>query len=347
MSNAGSLLGQLLGAALSNGGVRNGQANSANGLPGALGDVLGQVLGGGASRGGATGGAGGLGDLLGQVLGGATSRGSGNSQTGPSGGLSDILGQVLGGGQGGQTGPSGGLGDLLGQVLGGGTAGGASPQGSSRGTSGGLADLASEALGRGGSSSVPSTGSSPAPAPQQAPGGGTQPAGGNDLVKYGGLAVIGMLAFNAFRKWQAQGTQGRANFVSDFAEGQHGFTPAEAPGGPEAFSNVLLQAMIAAAQADGQIDQDEFNHILGGLEKAGASNADREALMEYLSTPVDPQVLVDAAVNPQAASEIYVASLMAIKPDNPAEKKYLDDLARRLGVDPGLKAQLDTALAGV
>ncbi len=345
MADAGSLLGQLLGAALSNGGVRGGQGSSANGLPGALGDVLGQVLGGGASRGGGSSGAGGLGDLLGQVLGGGAQRSGGT--TGPSGGLSDILGQVLGGGsQGGQTGPTGGLGgglgDLLGQVLGGGAAGGSSQGGSSRGTSGGLADLASEALGGSASS-----GSSPvpAPAPQTAPKGGTQPAGGNDLVKYGGLAVIGMLAFNAFRKWQAQGGQGRSNLVSDFAESESGFTPAEAPGGPEAFSNVLLSAMVAAAQADGQIDQDEFNRIIGGLEKIGASSTDRQELIEYLSTPVDPQILVDAAVNPQAASAIYVASLMAIQPDHPAEQRYLSNLAHRLGIDAGLKAQLDAELA--
>lgn len=357
MADAGSLLGQLLGAALSNGGVRGGQGgnNAANGLPGALGDVLGQVLGGGASRTiGSSGGAGGLGDLLGQVLGGGSGRGQ--SGSGPSGGVNggigDILGQVLGGGTS-QSGPSGGLGgslgDILGQVLGGGAAQGGGQGGAPRGGSlgGSLGDLAGAALGGGSSGSVPSSSPShvPAPAPSNAPSGGTQPAGGNDLVKYGGLAVIGMLAFNAFRKWQSQGTQGRSNFVSDPAAGQDGFALANVPGGPEVFSNVLLAAMVAAAQADGQIDQDEFNRIVGGLEKIGASGADQQALIEYLSVPVDPQILVSAAVTPQAASAIYVASLMAIQPDHPDEQKYLTDLASRLGIDPALKAQLDSDLA--
>lgn len=348
MADAGSLLGQLLGAALSNGGVRGGQGgnHASSGLPGALGDVLGQVLGGGAARsGGSSGGAGGLGDLLGQVLGGGASRGQ--STSGPSGGLNgglgDILGQVLGGGSS-QSGPSGGLsgslGDILGQVLGGGAAQGGTARGGN--TGGGLGDLADTALGGGSSGSVPSAGSPHVPTP--APSGGTQPAGGNDLVKYGGLAVIGMLAFNAFRKWQAQSGQGRAGFVSDSAAGQ-GFAIANVPGGPEAFSNVLLAAMVAAAQADGQIDQDEFNRIVGGLQKIGASGTDQQALIEYLSVPVDPQLLVSAAVTPQAASAIYVASLMAIQPDHPDEQKYLTDLASRLGIEPALKAQLDSDLA--
>ena len=357
MADTGSLLGQLLGAALSNGGVRGGQVgnNAANGLPGALGDVLGQVLGGGAARsGGASGGAGGLGDLLGQVLGGAT---RGQSTSGPSGGLGgglgDLLGQVLGGGAT-QSGPSGGLsgglGDLLGQVLGGGAAQGGAQGGAPRGGSlgGGLGDMADAALGSGASSSVPSTGSShlpsPSPAPKSAPSSSTQPAGGNDLVKYGGLAVIGMLALNAFRKWQAQGGQGRSNFVSD-PSAADGFVISNVPGGPEAFSSVLLAAMVAAAQSDGQIDQDEFNRIVGGLEKIGASGADQQALIEYLSVPVDPQILISAAVTPQAASAIYVASLMAIQPDHPAEQRYLAQLASRLGIDPALKAQLDVELA--
>ncbi|MGE4373966.1 MAG: tellurite resistance TerB family protein [Xanthobacter sp.] len=355
MADAGSLLGQLLGAALSNGSVRNGgQSGNTGGLQGALGEVLGQVLGGGArgSSASSQGGAGGmLGDILGQVLGGGASQGGAarpqSNASGLPGGLGDILGQVLGGGssQGSSAsgGLPGGLGDLLGQVLGGGAAQGSS---ASRGSGGGLSDMVTDALGGSGSAptSVPSSsGSASVPAPTQ-PASSGKASGGNDLVKYGGLAVIGMLAFNAFRKWQAQQGGEASRLMADVEPSEVVFDPEKMPGGPEAFSAVLLNAMTAAAQADGEIDADELNHITAGLSKAGVSTDDREALVRYLTTPVNPQTLIDAATTPQAAMEIYAVSAMAIRVDSVAEQQYLDNLAQALKIDPGLKAQLDRDL---
>ncbi|UJX44907.1 tellurite resistance TerB family protein [Xanthobacter sp. YC-JY1] len=368
MAGTGDLLGQLIGAALGSGSVRGGGAQQGGGgLPGGLGDILGQVLGGGGQRGG-SGGApsglpGGLGDILGQVLGGGGQRGgSGGAPSGLPGGLGDILGQVLGGGRGApQGGPSGGasggssggLEDILGQILGGGRAGGPSGGstqggGMSGGTGGDLGDFASDALGRGGSGQaggytppeMPSDYRQPQPSPQP----GHQPSGasgGGSLIKYGGLAVIGMLAWKALRKWQA-GSGGRSAFSSGTPDAA--FSPAAAPGGPEAFSGVLLSAMAAAAQADGEIDEDEVSRIGGGLERMGAGSPERDALIAILTTPVDPNEVVAAATTPEAALQIYAASALAIRPDNDAEHAYLDWLAGALGIDPGLKAQIDGEL---
>jgi len=117
-----------------------------------------------------------------------------------------------------------------------------------------------------------------------------------------------------------------------------------APGGPDAFSQVLLTAMAAAAQADGAIDQEEFERIAGGLSRFGVQNADREALLAYLRTPVDPQAVVRAATTPAAAMQIYAASAMAIRPDSAVERQYLADLAHAIGLDSSLKAQIDADL---
>lgn len=368
MAGTGDLLGQLIGAALGSGSVRGGGAQqTGGGLPGGLGDILGQVLGGGQRGGaggsGAGGGAqGGLGDILGQVLGGGQRGGAGGAPSGLPGGLGDILGQVLGGGRGApQGGPSGGaaggssggLEDILGQILGGGAGGpsGGSTQGGgmSGGAGGGLGDLASEALGRGGSSTVggypqpepvpPSDYRQPQPSPQ--PGHQPSSSGSSDLMRYGGLAIMGMLAWKAYRKWQA-GAGGRAAFTSGTPDAA--FSPAAAPGGPEAFSGVLLSAMAAAAQADGEIDEDEVSRIGGGLERMGAGSPERDALIAILTTPVDPNEVVAAATTPEAALQIYAASALAIRPDNDAEHAYLDWLAGALGIDPGLKAQIESEL---
>lgn len=352
MADAGSLLGQLIGAALGNDSVRGGGAGGGSGLDQILKSVLeGAGQGGQGAPAGQSGGLpGGLGDILGQVLGGGMS--GGRTQGGASGlpgGLGDILGQVLGGGGqrpggtgdggGATTGLPGGLGDILGQILGGGSApaGGGMSGGS---TGGSLGDLAQASLGGPATTSAPTPYPTPAPAPAPSP---APQSGSGDLVKYGGMAVIGMLAWNAFRKWQSQSGGGRSAFTSGAPEAA-GFAPAAAPGGADAFSGVLLSAMAAAAQADGQIDQEELERITGGLSRFGTAAPEREALISFLTTPVDPQQVVDAATSPEAALQIYAASAMAIRPDSAAEKQYLASLALALGIDPGLKAQVDADL---
>ncbi|MEP9353809.1 DUF533 domain-containing protein [Xanthobacter sp. KR7-65] len=345
----GEILGQILGAALGGGSVRRGGAASQR-LPGGLEDILGQVLGGAGGRGGSGGNPGlpgGLGDILGQVLGGGAGRTGGAS--GLPGGLGDILGQVLGGGRSpsgrpGGAGPSGGIEDILGQILGGGPSGGSTAGGgiSGGGTRGGsLGEIAADALGRGGSAPQPQGDLDPLPSPTPRHDTAPSASGGNDLMKYGGLAIIGMLAWKAFRKWQAS-----AGGRSAFASGTPGaaFSPAAAPGGPDAFSGVLVAAMAAAAQADGEIDQDEVARITSGLDRIQAGGGDQDALAAILTTPVDPREVIEAATTPEAALQIYAASALAIRPDNAAEYRYLNGLAEALGIDPGLKAQLEAEL---
>ncbi len=345
---AGDILGQLLGAALNSGSVRSAGANA--GSSGGLGDLLGQVLGGlqqgGAPQAGAPQGgmAGSLGDILGQVLGGAAGKpGQAGAPAGLPGGLGDILGQVLGGAQGGPQGGApgglpGGLGDILGQILGGGAAAGGA--GTSTGGGGSLGQMAGDALGGAPTTTAPA----PAPIPQSAPvpapapsADGTMPSGGGDLMKYGGIAVIGMLAFNAFRKWQQQSGQSGGITTSNFH-------PSQAPGGATAFSQVLANAMAAAAQSDGKLDQDEVNRVAAGMQKLGAGAMDPQALIQFLSTPVDPQAVVNAATTPESALQIYAASVMAVRPDDPAEVAYLNNLAQALGINPQLKAQVEQDL---
>jgi uncharacterized membrane protein YebE (DUF533 family) len=174
-------------------------------------------------------------------------------------------------------------------------------------------------------------------APDQAPASG----GMNDVVKYGGIAVLGMLAYKALRNWQA--SQGGAAAASPAPSGG-GFLPNQMPVSGEEFSNVLTQAMIAAAQADGVVDEGEQQRLVGALQKLGASDADRQAVANQLRRRIDPQSIVAAAKTPEMALEIYAASAMAITIDSPAERQYLDGLAASLRIDPGLKAHVEQAV---
>ena len=54
-----------------------------------------------------------------------------------------------------------------------------------------------------------------------------------------------------------------------------------------------------------------------------------------MTKPLDIQALIASAKNqPTLAAQIYAASLLAIEVDTPAEKKYLDQLAAGLGLNP-------------
>jgi uncharacterized membrane protein YebE (DUF533 family) len=41
------------------------------------------------------------------------------------------------------------------------------------------------------------------------------------------------------------------------------------------------------------------------------------------------------------AAQMYIASVMLVDEENFMEKSYLDELARQLKLDPGLKAELE------
>jgi uncharacterized membrane protein YebE (DUF533 family) len=338
MEMAGSLLEQMMEAAMKNGGLKGGATPNQGGL----GDILGQVLGGGAQGGSA---GGGLGDILGQVLGGQASGAGGRAQPG-GGGLGDILGQVLGGTQGGRAG--GGLGDILGQVLGGAQAGGGRTGGGT--VSGGGGTLGDAFRSRkisvdGGPgraspdedievrSNKPAPRSTPGQPAPSSPGGIEIPA---NLKKYGGIAILSILAWKVLQSYQ--------NKTGAAAPKTEGFNPTNAPGGAEGLSDTLVTAMIGAMQADGRVDQTEQQELLGQLDKLGVDSAERQDLAKRLGTPVDVASIVKAATTPEIAVQIYAASAMAISIDSPEERQYLDQLAQQLKIEPGLAAQVEKTI---
>jgi uncharacterized membrane protein YebE (DUF533 family) len=177
-----------------------------------------------------------------------------------------------------------------------------------------------------------------------------QPSGeaGGALLKYGGLAILGALAYKAYANWQAEqaarGGSTGAGAQPLSPPGDTGFNPMRA-GDPEALSDLLMTAMVAATQADGVVDAEEQRRILGKLDSVGMSGADREALARQLTQPVDPRDLVRAATTPETAAQVYAASALAVSVDTTAERRYLDSIAAALNIDPGLKAQLERAVA--
>lgn len=233
---------------------------------------------------------------------------------------SDLLEQLLRAGQGSQT-PQGrggvssqdglgGLGGLLGGLLGGGSA---------TGGAGGLGGLLGGLLG-GGSAGGSSQGRS---------------AGGTN---YAALASLGMMAFQAYQSWQrsqAAAPQQAVRTVDQLSE-------------PEAedHSHAVLRALIAAAKADGRIDKQEEQLIFAEIKCQTSDPQLQQWLDEEVSKPLDAADVAQSAQDPAMAAEMYLASVMLMDDQQPAERAYLDELASALQIDPTLQVRLEQQAKG-
>jgi len=159
-------------------------------------------------------------------------------------------------------------------------------------------------------------------------------------LKYGGIAAVGALAYNAWQQHRANQAAGPVAPAQPApaagAElpppppGSAFLPPASDTAATNALGLTLVRAMIAAANADGRLDSDEMQAILGRVGDLELSAMDKARLMDELSQPVEIDQLVTAATSPEVATEIYVAALMAIEVDTAGERLWLRELASRL-----------------
>lgn len=156
---------------------------------------------------------------------------------------------------------------------------------------------------------------------------------GGKVLTYGGLAALGVIAYKAYNNWQAsQGLAGQREpqtidrLPADQAE-EH--------------SQAILRALVAAAKADGHVDERERELIEGEFVKINDDRQFRQWLHAELDKPLDPAEVARAARTPEIAAEMYIASLILVDEEHFMERAYLDELARQLNLAPALKAELE------
>ncbi|SHF37369.1 Protein of unknown function [Microbulbifer donghaiensis] len=120
--------------------------------------------------------------------------------------------------------------------------------------------------------------------------------------------------------WRKAGRGGLFGFAANDSS-PHGQEQAE----------LMLHAMVAAAQADGEIDAQEQRNILGALEGQLERSELRE-LQQLLATPVNIDEVLERVQDPATAFDIYLVSAMTINEDNAREHAYMDELAAKLGI---------------
>ncbi|MCX2901303.1 tellurite resistance TerB family protein [Pseudomonas mandelii] len=235
---------------------------------------------------------------------------------------SDLLEQLLRGQASQRTGAAssqggigGDLGGLLGGLLGGGSAG------SSMG-GGGLGGLLGGLLGGG---------SALGGAPQGR-------AGRSGGMNYAALASLGMMAFQAYQAWQ----RNQASAPQDTPQ------TANLLAGPELeeHSHAILRALIAAAKADGRIDDNEKHMISSEIGRHTDDPQLQQWLDNEVARPLSAADVAQSATDPGIAAEMYLASVMLVDDQQDAERAYLDELAAALSIDPQLQVQLEHQAKG-
>ncbi|MGE8187587.1 tellurite resistance TerB family protein [Pseudomonas sp. NPDC086278] len=156
---------------------------------------------------------------------------------------------------------------------------------------------------------------------------------GGKVAIYGGLAALGVIAYKAYGNWQAQ--QGTAPKTEPQTLDR--LPPAQV----ELHSQAILKALVAAAKADGHVDDRERALIEGEFTKLDNDQELQRWLHAELSKPLDPAEVARAASTPEMAAEMYIASVMLVDEESFMEKSYLDELARQLKLEPGLKIELE------
>jgi uncharacterized membrane protein YebE (DUF533 family) len=121
--------------------------------------------------------------------------------------------------------------------------------------------------------------------------------------------------------------------------------PASATAGPREQDAVLLiRAMIAAANADGAIDQEERQRILDKFRDADLSAEEHSFLVNELFSPASLENIVCQVSSEGMARQVYGASLLAVDVDTDAERTYLQTLGQRLGLSQAERERMHQAL---
>ena len=169
-------------------------------------------------------------------------------------------------------------------------------------------------------------------------------------VTYGGAAMLGGLAYKAFQKYRDNSstytapaeTKAHSDIDSSLPEQNfHQQAVISAQNQQQSFELILMKAMIAAAKADGHIDNQEQQKIFQAVQKMDLSTADKGLLFDCMQQDISIADLAGAPRSIELNAEIYLASCLVIDLDHAVEREYLNQLYRALELPDELAFQLE------
>ena len=158
----------------------------------------------------------------------------------------------------------------------------------------------------------------------------------------GGAALIGGIAFKAYKNWQQNNQQSSVNIPghSPMTHSQDSSNQISVPEISQDFQLTLIKAMIGAAKSDGHIDEVEQQRIFDAVEQMSLSSEMKGLVFDLLRQPIYVEELAHGAQSMEQKSEVYLASCLAIDLDNQSEHNYLNKLAGALGLPLDLAEQI-------
>jgi uncharacterized membrane protein YebE (DUF533 family) len=182
--------------------------------------------------------------------------------------------------------------------------------------------------------------------------GGLLGGGGSSVKGALGGGALAMLASVAMKALMGAGQVRQGGSGSAWSGGSMplGLKTPETPAEEQTLANtaeLILKGMINAAKADGQIDRQEGQRITGKLEQAGIDQHGQQWVLSEMYRPLDLDAFAAEIRSPEVAAQVYAASLLAIEVDTDAERSYLQQLARRTGLQPGVVQQIHEAMGVV
>ena len=180
------------------------------------------------------------------------------------------------------------------------------------------------------------------------------------VVQVGGLAALGGVAWQAYQNYRGQqsqipqtetpGSQGLVSELSTRAPSdwhklhENRFQVDETEAARDSNGVLLIQAMVAAANADGHIDRDERERIMERVQTLCLAAEERAMVFDTMASPLSLTDVCARVTCPETATQVYLASLIALDQTRPAAQLYLDALAFRLGLPPELAEQLHRSI---
>lgn len=204
---------------------------------------------------------------------------------------------------------------------------------------------------------------------------------GKKALKYGALAAVGGLAWKAYKQYSDKNQQGFQQGHGQQSATPHSHTaqpaltqdtytpdPRRTSPQPQTFEYapaklqqssfeqvveddsgngqlILMRAMIAAAYADGHIDENERQTIFTQVENMALSVQEKAMLFDELRKPMSLNELVAAVPDAQTGIEVYAASASAIDLSAPVSGQYLNSLANQLCLPSELVSSIHQQLA--
>ena len=155
---------------------------------------------------------------------------------------------------------------------------------------------------------------------------------GGTVAGVGGAAALGALALKTYKDWQQNKESSPTQELRQLTHES------------DQDNLIILQAMIAAAKADGHVDDSEKSRIQEVIQSLGATQEVNDFVQQELEKPLDPAEVARPVSSPEQAAEVYLASLLVADDQNFMEKAYLKELANQLRLEPGLVSRLEAQI---